>query len=51
MIENLPQEFRIKTSPAEIWAEYEIAKNYNYGSEVDLYKRVKMHERFVSGDQ
>lgn len=51
MIVSLPAEFKIKTSPADIWAEYEIAKNYNYGTDLDLYNKVKMHERFVSGDQ
>ena len=51
MIMELPAEFQIKTKPADVWAEYEICKNYNYGTDIDLYNKVKLHERFVSGDQ
>lgn len=51
MINEIPAEFKVKTSPQDVWAEYEIAKNYNYGTDVDLYDKVKLYERFVSGDQ
>lgn len=48
---ELPNEFKIKTKPSDIWAEYELCKNYNYGTDIDLYDKVKLHERFVTGDQ
>ena len=51
MMMDLPAEFLPKTKPSDVWAEYEICKNYNYTTDVDLYNKVKLHNRFVSGDQ
>lgn len=51
MRQDLPREFQIKTTPVEIWSEYEVAKSYNYIGPVSLYDTVKLNERFVSGDQ
>lgn len=48
---ELPNEFKIKTKPTDVWAEYEMCKNYNYGTDIDLYDKVKLHERFFTGDQ
>lgn len=39
----------IKTSPAEIWAEYEKCKSYN--NEIGLYEQVRQNEDFYIGDQ
>ena len=48
---ELPSEFRVKTKPNDVWGEYELCKNYNYTEDVNLYDKVKLHNRFVTGDQ
>lgn len=40
---------KIKTEPAEVWAEYEKAQNYN--TAIDLYETVKKNENFYVGKQ
>ena len=39
----------VKTTPAEIWGEYEKAVSYNYN--IDLYDTVEMCENFYNGRQ
>ena len=45
----IPECFRPKHRPAEVWKEYEKCRGFNQS--IDLYETVKKNERFVSGDQ
>lgn len=45
----IPEYFKVKTKPNEVWAEYGKCKAFN--SSIDLYETVKRNERFVSGNQ
>lgn len=49
---NLPEYFKAKTSPEQIFVEYSRAKAWNTGlGHRGLYEQVKLNERFFSGDQ
>lgn len=45
----IPEYFKIKTAPEQVWKEYQRCKSFN--DSINLYETVKLNERFVSGDQ